>query len=367
MARQSRLNQDIVDEACNALATSGTKITIANVRSWLMSHHGFSGNNNDLCPLVANWKEQTRASIRAGKSDLDAQFANVVNSQSPADNIPSELKLEAERFIALLYNSIYDKVDSQVGGDRIEQMQLEIDRLSANQEEYYRMKAEYTGMLQAYTPLVEQLAQTNRLLDMQKVAQGESIVSETETLKESYGAMLQLMAELKTQLEVSKRETAVLQEQLQIAVNRAENAEQRVSELQTEVSELRVKNAQVAILEEQLESSKQTISKLEERIGSNSTQMTTINGEVFYLDPVIAQAISAEKQALIIEVTAQSKNDHTPWQAAIQTLLEYAQHHNISNELEKPRKAGHKELRSFLDWLELQQRQLEIPGLGCQG
>ncbi len=367
MSRQSRLNQDIVDEACNALALSGTKVTIANVRSWLMSNYGFSGNNNDLCPLVANWKEQTRASIRAGKSDLDAQFANAVNSQSPADNIPSELKLEGERFIALLYNSIYDKVDSQVGGDRIEQMQLEIDRLSANQEEYYRMKAEYTGMLQAYTPLVEQLAQTNRLLDMQKVAQGESIVSETETLKESYGAMVQLMAELKTQLEVSKRETAVLQEQLQIAVNRAENAEQRVSELQTEVSELRGKNAQVAILEEQLESSKQTISKLEERIGSNSTQMTTINGEVFYVDPVIAQAISAEKQALITEVIAQSKNDQTPWQAAIQTLLEYAQHHNISNEIEKPRKAGHKELRSFLDWLELQQRQLEIPGLGCQG
>lgn len=367
MARQSKLNQDIVNEACNALAVSGTKVTIANVRSWLMSHHGFSGNNNDLCPLVVNWKEQTRVSIRAGKSDLDAQFANVVNSQSPADNIPSELKLEAERFIALLYNSIYDKVDSQVGGDRIEQMQLEIDRLSANQEEYYRMKAEYAGMLQAYTPLVEQLTETNRLLDMQKVAQGESIVSETETMRESYGAMVQLMAELKTQLEVSKRETTVLQEQLQIAVNRAENAEQRLAELQTEVSELRVKNAQVEVLEEQVESSKQTISKLEERIGSKSTQMTTINGEVFYVDPEIAQAISADKQALTTELTAQSRNDRTPWQVAIQGLLEYAQHHNISNELEKPRKAGHKELRSFLDWLEFQQRQLEIPSLGCQG
>lgn len=367
MARQSKLNQDIVNEACNALAISGTKITIANVRSWLMSHHGFSGNNNDLCPLVANWKEQTRPSIRVGKSDLDAQFANVVNSQSPADNIPSQLKLEAERFIALLYNSIYDKVDSQVGGDRIEQMQLEIDRLSANQEEYYRMKAEYTGMLQAYTPLVEQLAQTNRLLDMQKVAQGETIVRESQTLRESYEAMSQSMLELKTQLEVSKRETTVLQEQLQVAVNRAENAEQRVSELQTELSELRVKNAQVEILEKQLESSKQTINNLQEKLGSKSTQMTSINGEVFYIEPVIAQAISTEKQRLIVELTAQSENTQTLWQVAIQGLLEYAQHHNISNELEKPRKAGHKELRSFLDWLELQQRQLEIPGLGCQG
>jgi len=367
MGRQSRLNQDIVNEACNALVVSSTKVTIANVRSWLMSNYGFSGNNNDLCPLVANWKEQTRASIRAGKSDLGAQFANVVNSQSPADNIPSELKLEAERFIALLYNSIYDKVDSQVGGDRIEQMQLEIDRLSANQEEYYRMKAEYTGMLQAYTPLVEQLAQTNRLLDMQKVAQGETIVRESQTLRESYEAMSQSMVELKTQLEVSKRESTVLQEQLQVAVNRAENAEQKVSELQTELSELRVKNAQVEIFEEQLESSKQIINKLEERIGSKSTLMTTINGEVFYVEPVIAQAISAEKQAFITELTAKSKNDQTPWQAAIQTLLEYAEHHSISNELEKPRKVGHKELRSFLDWLELQQRQLEIPGLGCQG
>jgi chromosome segregation ATPase len=367
MARHSRLNQDIVNEACNGLAVNGTKVTIANVRSWLMSNYGFSGNNNDLCPLVANWKEQTRASIRAGKSDLDAQFANVVNSQLPADNIPSELKLEGERFIALLYNSIYDKVDSQVGGDRIEQMQLEIDRLSANQEEYYRMKAEYTGMFQAYTPLVEQLAQTNRLLDMQKVAQGEIIVRESQTLRESYEAMSQLMVELKTQLEVSKRETTVLQEQLQIVVNRAENAEQRVSELQTEVSELRVKNAQVEILEEQLENSKQTINNPQEKLGSKSTQMTSINGEVFYIDPVIAQAISTEKQRLIVELTAQSENTQTPWQVAIQGLLEYAQHHNITNELEKPRKAGHKELRSFLDWLELQQRQLEIPGLGCQG
>jgi hypothetical protein len=367
MARQSRLNQDIVNEACNALAVSGTKVTIANVRSWLMSNYGFSGNNNDLCPLVANWKEQTRASIRAGKLDLDVQFANVVDSQSPADNIPSELKLEAERFITLLYNSIYDKVDSQVGGDRIEQMQLEIDRLSANQEEYYRVKADYTGMLQAYTPLVEQLTETNRLLDMQKVAQGEAMVSETETMKESYGAMVQLMAELKTQLEVSKREIIVLQEQLQIAVNWAKNAEQEVSELQTEVSELRVKNAQVAILEEQVESSRQTINKLEERVGSKSSQMTTINGEVFYVDPVIAQAISAEKQVLITGLTAQSENTQTLWQVAIQGLLEYAQYRNINNELEKPRKAAHKELRSFLDWLELQQRQLEIPGLGCQG
>ncbi len=367
MARQSRLNQDIVNEACNALAVSGTKVTIANVRNWLMSNYGFSGNNNDLCPLVATWKEQTRASIRAGKSDLDAQFANVVNSQSPADNIPSELKLEGERFIALLYNSIYDKVDSQVGGDRIEQMQLEIDRLSANQEEYYRMKAEYTGMLQAYTPLVEQLAETNRLLDMQKVAQGEAIVRESQILRESYEAMSQSMVELKTQLEVSKRETVVLQEQLHIAVNRAENAEQRVSELQTEVSELRVKSAQVEILEKQVESSKQTIKKLEERVGGKSTQMTTINGEVFYVDPMIAQAISAEKQALTTELIAQSENTQTLWQVAIQGLLEYAQHHNINDELEKPRKAGHKELRSFLDWLKLQQRQLEIPGLGCQG
>jgi capsule polysaccharide export protein KpsE/RkpR len=172
---------------------------------------------------------------------------------------------------------------------------------------------------------------------------------------------------LKTQLEVSKRETAVLQEQLQIAVNWAENAEQKVSELQTELSELRVKNAQVEILEEQLENSKQIINKLEQKVGSKSTQMTTINGEVFYVDPVIAQAISAEKQALVIELTAQPRNDQTPWQIAIQGLLEYAQHHNINNELEKPRKAGHKELRSFLNWLELQQRQLEIPGLGCQG
>jgi chromosome segregation ATPase len=229
------------------------------------------------------------------------------------------------------------------------------------------MKAEYTGMLQAYTPLVEQLAQTNRLLDMQKVAQGETIVRESQSLRESYEAMSQSMVELKTQLEASKRETTVLQEQLQVAVNRAENAEQRVLELQTEVSELRVKNAQVAILEEQLESSKQTISKLQERIGSKSTQMTTINGEVFYVDPVIAQAISVEKQALITELTAQSKNDQTPWQIAIKGLLEYTQHHNIGNELEKPRKAGHKELRSFLDWLELQQRHLEIPRPGCQG
>jgi hypothetical protein len=367
MARQSKLNQDIVNEACNALAVSGTKITIVNVRSWLMSHYGFSGNNNDLCPLVANWKEQTRASIRAGKLDLDAQFANVVNSQSSADNIPSEFKLEGERFIALLYNSIYDKVDSQVGNDRIEQMQLEIDRLSANQEEYYRMKAEYAGMLQAYTPLVEQLTETNRLLDMQKVAQGEAIVRESQTLRESYEAMSQSMVELKTQLEVNKRETIVLQEQLQVAVNRAENAEQRLSELQTEVSELRVKNAQVVILEEQLESSKQTINNLQEKLGSKSTQMISINGEVFYIDPVIAQAILTEKQKLIAELTAQSENTQTPWQLAIQGLLEYAQHHNINNELEKPRKAGHKELRSFLDWLELQQRQLEIPGLGCQG
>jgi chromosome segregation ATPase len=218
-------------------------------------------------------------------------------------------------------------------------------------------------MLQAYTPLVEQLAQTKRLLDMQKVAQGESIVSETETLKESYEAMVQLMAELRTQLEVSKRETAVLQEQLQIAVNRAENAEQKVSELQTEVSELRVKNAQVAILEEQLENSKQTISKLEERVGTKSTQMTTINGEMFYVDPVIAQAMSAEKQALITEL----KNNQTPWQAGTQALIEYIRQHNIIDELEKPRKAGHKELRNFLDWLELQQKQLEILGLGCQG
>jgi chromosome segregation ATPase len=222
-------------------------------------------------------------------------------------------------------------------------------------------------MLQAYTPLVEQLAQTNRLLDMQKVAQGETIVRESQTLKESYEAMSQSMLELKTQLEVSKRETTVLQEQLQVAVNRAENAEQRVSELQTELSELRVKNAQVEILEKQLESSKQTINNLQEKLGSKSTQMTSINGEVFYIEPVIAQAISTEKQRLIVELTAQSENTQTLWQVAIQGLLEYAQHHNISNELEKPRKAGHKELRSFLDWLELQQRQLEIPGLGCQG
>lgn len=367
MARQSRLNQDIANEACNALAVSGAKVTIANVRNWLMSYYGFSGNNNDLCPLVANWKEQTKASIRASRLDLDAEITNVVNSQSSVDNIPSELKLEAEKFIALLYNSIYDKVDSQVSSDRIEQMQLEIDRLSANQEEYYRMKAEYAGMLQAYTPLVEQLAETNRLLDMQKVAQGEAMVHESQTLRESYEAMSQSMVELRTQLEFTKKENSILQEQLQVAVNRAKEAERKLSEVQTENSELRVKNAQVEILEEQLENSKQTITKLEQKVGSKLTQMTTINGEVFYIDPVIAQAIFTEKQTLVAELKSKLEKNQTPWQAGTQALIEYIRQHDIIDELQKPRKAGHKELRNFLDWLELQQKQLEIPGLGCQG
>lgn len=362
MSRQSRLNYEIVNEACNALVVSGAKITIANVRSWLMSHYGFSGNNNDLCPLVANWKAQTKASIQAGKLDQDAEFANAVISQSSANNIPGDIKLEGERFIALLYNSIYDKVDSQVGGDRIEEMQLEIDRLSANQEEYYRMRAEYAGMLQAYTPLVEQLAETNRLLDMEKVAQGEAIVHESQKMRESYEAMSQAMVELKAQLEFSQKQTSTLQDQLKIAVVRAEDVEQKLSVLEIEASSLRIKNAQVEVLQEQLKSSKQAVNKLEEKLGSKSTQMTTINGELFYLDPAIAQAITAEKEALVNNLKLKAEDIQAPWQAAVEALVQYAQHQGMTEELKKPRKAGHKELHNLMEWLELQQQQLETSG-----
>lgn len=335
MSRASRLTQEIVSEACSGLAQTGTKVTIANVRSWLMNNYGFSGNNNDLCPMVVAWKAEVKSSLKGGTSDSDAQLITAFNQFADVE-VPADVKVEADRLIGLLYKSVYDRVDSQVGSDRIQEMQAEIDKLNSNQEEYYKMKAEYEGMLRSHTRLLTELVEANRMVNLQKVAEGEAMVGEMQSSNDRYEAMVNEVTDLKSQLEYTRSRKAEIDT---IAGNLGEENERlrsRSNDLEAAVTALQEPDAG-------------------ERHGQLTEQCARLTSRNLEL--------ATEKEQLEEQLMNQreSNGSESTWNIGRSLLQRYAQEKGIMQELQNPKKAAYKEIHSLMNWIMYQEKiQTEI-------
>lgn len=345
MSRPSKLNQDLVNQACNALVATQTKITIANIRAWLMAEYGFSGNNNDLCPMVAFWKDATKASLKTSRQDVDAETVNFVAGYSTQLEIPVDLKLNCDRLIQMMYTNVYDSVDSQVGSERIQEMQAEIDRLSANQEEYYRMKAEWQAMEKVYQPLIDELAKANRLLDMQKVAAGEKLVEEMEETQKRYDAIVSESADLKAQLEYARARNNELGNHLAEKTEQNQNLVERVADLESalvQVQDQPTENpAQVKALIERNAELLDQLSHIEERFG-----MLEFSYKALLAESSKPQMMDTQSHA----------------HAALNMLSAYLNANGKdSKTIDQSRKAADKELYALSVWLRSQVNQLDIP------
>jgi hypothetical protein len=339
MARLSKLTQELANEACNALISTQSKATIANIRRWLMENYGFAGNNNDLCPLVQTWKSEVRHSSRV--SDPDA-FLQIAIASSQIEDIPIDIKLEADRLIGILYQSVLDKVDSQVGSDRVVEMQLEIDNLQLQLHDYHRMKAEYDAMTRAYEPLARELASTNRLLDMQKVAQGELMVDEIRQTQDKYDALASETAEIRTQLEYSRQRNNEVGNFLNEKTEENTHLTQRVNDLENALTLLNHEKPdnlpQLQMLTDRNNELIQQVEKLENKLRINEDRNLKLKCE---LD-------------LSISTSSQCK-------FAISLLKSYLSETGRDFvEIDKSRKAGDKELCTFTSWLNSRRKQLDI-------
>lgn len=277
---QSKYDQVI--EAFRQLTEAGETPTQDKIKAIILEKTGIKMSNSTVSKHL-----QT---LRASNPDEFLKVAQSDDEPIPADLMPAVTRAvnHLRRTIELSHSSI-----------QVERLEAEIEQLRDRLADADAVKAELAGLKYAYET---QLKRTEELIrENQGLRAG--IAPDAQPVLDELNAKLDAIAvernALSTQVEVLTQQLQDKTADLTILNNQLESLRQDLQEKQNRNQELAIANGQLEPLQEQLAQARATIEALQKQVGSKGQQMTTINGEVFYVDPVIASALAAERQQLI--------------------------------------------------------------------
>lgn len=280
---QSKYDQ--VVEAFRQLTEAGETPTQDKIKAIILEKTGIKMSNSTVSKHL-----QT---LRASNPDEFLKVAQSDDEPIPADLMPAVTRAvnHLRRTIELSYSTV-----------QVERLEAEIEVLTEKLADAEAIKAELSGLRYAYET---QLKRTEELIrENQGLRAG--IAPDAQPVLDELNAKLDAIAvernALSTQVEVLTQQLQDKTNDLTILNNQLESLRQDLQALQNRNQELAIANGQISPLQQQLAEAKATIEALQKQVGAKGQQMTTINGEVFYIDPAIASAIAMERQQLLEEL-----------------------------------------------------------------
>jgi chromosome segregation ATPase len=267
------ITREEIFSACDQIFEQGKTPRIEAIRSILGS-----GSYSTIAKYLREWKEQAPDMPDSTKTDVPQELVNAAY-----DALKPVLAL------------IWDKASEEIDSDRVRTLETENDKLRSDLEELAGLRTTNKALLDQIGSLNQQIALARAGVGVEDAESFEQLQAEKEALASERDALITERDQLNQLLEQLNNDVTVLQGRLD------ETAQERQA-LKEQNQELAIAAAQAEFLREKLAEANQTIEALRKQIGSKPTQMTTIAGELWHIDPALGEAITSERQELEAEI-----------------------------------------------------------------